>query len=196
MDMGRAPALIAASGLALAALLGAGAAAKDAGPHSGYIVPAAAGSAEDPALRPPLPPGLTFLDGTGMPIPLAHFRGQVLLMNFWATWCAPCIKEMAFLNRLQGDLKGEPLRVLAISEDRGGIPVAKTFLDKQKLPFLHPYADPTMALAEALNVQGLPTSLIVDKQGRLVQRVEGPYEWDNPPIVARFRQLLAEAPPP
>jgi len=191
--MERAPALIAASGLALvAALLGAGAAASGAGPQSGYIVPATAGSAEDPAMRPPLPSGLTFLDGSSMPLPLAHFRGQVLVMNFWATWCAPCLKEMVYLDRLQGDLKGEPLRVLPISEDKGGIPVAKAYLERQKLTFLHPFADPTASLAEALKVVGLPTSLIVDKEGRLVQRVEGPYEWDSPPILKRIRELVNE----
>jgi len=193
--MKRAPALIAAPGLALiVALYGAGAAASDARPGSGYIVPVAAGSVQDPAMRPSLPPSLSFLDGSGMPLPLAHFRGQVVLMNFWATWCAPCIKEMGFLDRLQGDLKGEPLKVLPISEDKGGIPVAKAFMDRQKFTFLRPFADPTGALAEALKVDGLPTSLILDKQGRLVQRVEGPYEWDDPPIVARFRELMSEAP--
>ena len=147
-------------------------------------------------MRPSLPAGLSILDGSGMPLPLAHFHGQVVLMNFWATWCAPCIREMKFLDRLQGDLKGEPLRVLPISEDKGGIPVAKGFMDRQKFTFLRPFADPTAALAEALNVNGLPTSFIIDKQGRLVQRVEGPYEWDDPPIIKRFRELVNEAPGP
>jgi thiol-disulfide isomerase/thioredoxin len=117
---------------------------------------------------------------------------MVVLINFWATWCAPCIKEMTFLDRLQGDLKGEPLHVLTISEDQGGIAVAKAFLARQKFTFLHAYADPGGAMADALKVGGLPTSFVLDKQGRLVNRVEGPYEWDNPKIVAKFRELMKE----
>jgi len=176
----------------------AGAASHDGGQGLdsglGYIVPAAAESTEDPALRPAMPAGLTISDGTSMSVAINRFRGHVLLMNFWATWCAPCIKEMAYLDRLQGDLKGMPLLVMPVSEDKGGIAVAKAFMQRQKLTFLRTYADPNGATAETLNVQGLPTSFIIDKQGRLVQRVEGPYEWDNGANVAKFRALVAEAP--
>lgn len=145
-------------------------------------------------MRPFLPPSLSMSDGTNMPLPLAHFRGAVLLINFWATWCVPCIKEMAFLDRLQGDLKGMPIQVIPLSEDKGGLPVAKGFITRQKLTFLRPYTDPGAAAAQMLNVTGLPTSFIVDKQGRLVQKVEGPFEWDSPPIVQRFRDLINESP--
>jgi thiol-disulfide isomerase/thioredoxin len=170
-------------------------AAAQAGPDvSALRVPVAAGSSDDPALRPPMPNGLAFTDGSNALLPLTHFRGQVLLINFWATWCVPCVKEMKFLDRLQGDLKGQPLRVLAVSEDKGAIIMAKAFMERQKLTFLRPFGDPGGAAAESLHVEGIPTSFIVDKQGRLVQRVEGPYEWDDPPILNRFRGLLIEAP--
>ncbi len=159
-----------------------------------YIVPVTAGSVEDANLRPAMPPSLTISDGTSMPLPLSHWRGQVLLLNFWATWCVPCVKEMTFLDRLQGDLKGMPILVMPISEDRGGIATAKPWLVRQKLTFLRPFADPGAVAANMLNVQGIPTSFIVDKKGRLVQRVQGPFEWDSPPIVDRLKELLAEAP--
>jgi thiol-disulfide isomerase/thioredoxin len=201
--MKRAPASLAISGLALIlalilalppALPGT-AAAHDAGPISGYIVPVAAGSAEDPALRPPMPAGLSVTDGSSMNLPLTHFRGQVLLINFWATWCVPCVKEMKFLDRLQGDLKGQPLTVMAVSEDRvGPIQMAKAFMEREKLTFLRPFGDPGNAAAQLLNVEGIPTSFIVDKKGRLVQKVEGPFEWDDPPIIMKFRGLLMESP--
>lgn len=171
-----------------------GAVVVKAGSPLNYIVPATAGSVEDINLRPAMPPSLTISDGSSMPLPLSHWRGQVLLLNFWATWCVPCVKEMTYLDRLQGDLKGMPLLVLPISEDRGGIATAKAWLVRQKFTFLRPFADPGAGAAQLLNVQGIPTSFIVDKQGRLVQRVQGPFEWDSPPIVARFRELLAEAP--
>ena len=177
--------------LALTAVL---ASTGNAGAPPGYIVPVAAGSVEDPATRPLIPPNLAVDDGSNVPLPLAHFRGQVVLMNFWATWCAPCLKEMPYLDRLQGDLKGMPLLVMEVSEDNGGLPVAKAYVERAKLSFLRVFTDPGQVAASALNVQGLPTSFIIDKDGRLVQRVEGPYEWDNPAIVARFRQLMAETP--
>jgi len=203
-DMKRARASLASSGLALIlALLPAlpSAAGRDAGPELRYIVPVAAGStaaapgtADDPNLRLPMPPDLTITDGSSMSLPLSHFRGEVLLINFWATWCVPCVKEMKFLDRLQGDLKGQPFLVLAVSEDRGAIQMAKAFLERQKLTFLRPFGDPGNAAAQALNVEGIPTSFIVDKKGRLVQRVQGPFEWDDPPIIQKFRSLLIETP--
>jgi thiol-disulfide isomerase/thioredoxin len=175
------------------ALAGGTVAAGTSGTGLNYIVPVAAGSADDPATRPPMPP-MSVADGSSIPLPLAHFRGNVLLVNFWATWCVPCIKEMAFLDRLQGDLKGLPVSVLAVSEDKGGLPVAKGFMTRQKLTFLRPFTDPGSAAAQALNVTGLPTSFIVDKMGRLVQRVEGPFEWDSPQIKKRFAELVKEPP--
>ena len=197
--MKRAPARSAILGLLTVSVLtaapfGAATSTGHAGTAPGYIVPVAAGSAEDPATRKPMPADLTVADGSNMPLPLAHFRGEVLLLNFWATWCAPCLKEMPFLDRLQGDLKGMPLLVMEVSEDKGGMPVAKAYLERAKLTFLRPFTDPNGAAAEALDVQGLPTSFIIDKDGRLVQRVEGPYEWDNPAILNRFRALINEAP--
>jgi thiol-disulfide isomerase/thioredoxin len=141
-----------------------------------------------------MPAGLTISDGSNISLPLGHFRGQVLLINFWATWCVPCVKEMKFLDRLQGDFKGQPLAVLAVSEDKGGIQMSKAFMERQKLTFLRPFADPGGVAAETLGVEGIPTSFIVDKKGRLVQKVEGPFEWDDPPIVMKFRGLLIETP--
>ena len=189
-------ACLAIAGLALSLMLAPhwGAAGAEKIKPSGYIVPVAAGSADDPALRPAMPAGLSFNDASNPPLPLTHFRGAVLLINFWATWCVPCVKEMAYIDRLQGDLKGQPVVVLAVSEDRGGIMVAKSFLERQKLTFLRAFIDPGGQAAQALEVDGIPTSFIVDKQGRLVQRVEGPYEWDDPPILNRFRALAREAP--
>ncbi len=191
--MSRAPARLGLAALALAfsaaAALAAGGAAP--GPPS-YLIPAAAGSAVGSGPRVPLSPELAFADASGAMLPLGHFRGRVLVMNFWATWCAPCIKEMTYLDRLQGDLKGEPIEVLPISEDQSGIKAAKAFFARQKITFLHPFADPGGQLAQTLGIQGLPTSLIVDKQGNQVNRLEGPYEWDNPSIVASLRGLIGE----
>ena len=167
-------------------------AAEAANVKPSYIVRAAAGSTEDPAMRPAMPAAVSFADGSNMQLPLGHFRGAVVLINFWATWCVPCVKEMGYIDRLQGDLKGMPLVVVAASEDKGGIPAAKAFLDRQKFTFLRPFADTGGQAAATLQVEGIPTSFIVDKHGRLIQRVEGPYAWDEPAIVNKFRGWLLE----
>ncbi len=156
-----------------------------------YIVPSAAGSDDGAAPRPTMP-DLIFADGSGMPVHLRQYMGQVVVINFWATWCAPCIQEMVFLDRLQGDSHGKPLTVLALSEDAGGIPVARAFLTRQKFGYLKPFADPASTVAQALGIRGLPTSIILDRYNRQVLRVEGPYQWDSPLIAARLRMLMSE----
>lgn len=178
--------------LLLATLAAAGGQASGGEQGLRYIVPAAAGSADGPAARVPLPANLTFADGSSISTSLGHFRGMVVLLTFWSSRCGPCLKQMVYLDRLQGDLKGQPLAVIAATEDEGGIAAAKAYLVREKLTFLRPFADPGGGLARALQVRGLPTSLIIDKYGRLVQQVTGPYEWDNPKILAVFRALLAE----
>jgi peroxiredoxin len=156
-----------------------------------YIVPVAAGSAEDPGLRP-LMPDMLLADGSGMPIHLSRYFGNVVVVNFWAASCGPCLKELIHLDRLQGDMRQQQLAVIAVSEDQGGIADVKTFLTRQKLTYLRPFADPNASMAQALGVRGLPTSLVIDKHGRVANHVEGPYEWDSAAIVARLRGLLAE----
>lgn len=137
-------------------------------------------------------PDLIFADGSAMPMHLVQYRGRVVVLNFWASWCGPCIKEMVYLDRLQGDFRGQPLSVLAISEGNGGIPAVRQFFARQKYTFLKPFADPNGALAQGLGIRGLPTSIIVDRYGRQVLRVEGPYQWDSPQIAARLRMLMTE----
>jgi thiol-disulfide isomerase/thioredoxin len=156
-----------------------------------YIVPSAAGSSDGPAERP-LIPDLIFADGSGMPTHLRQYVGQVVIINFWATWCAPCIKEMMFLDRLQGDFRGQPLTVLAISEDQGGIPVVRSFLSRQKYNYLRAFADPASGMAQSLAIRGLPTTIILDRHNHQVLRAEGPYQWDSAYITARLRMLMSE----
>jgi thiol-disulfide isomerase/thioredoxin len=179
-----------AAALALTLILSSSVHSRASGLGVNYNVPVQPGSF-DSSLIPieiQLP---AFTDPSGGTADIRRFRGRVVLVNFWATWCAPCIKEMTFLDRLQGDFKPNELAVIAISEDQGGLPTARSFMTQQKFGFLKPYADPTGAMAQALGIQGLPTSIIYDKQGHEVQRVIGPYEWDSPAILARFRLLVA-----
>ena len=137
-------------------------------------------------------PDLIFNDASNQPVHLNRYLGQVVVLNFWATWCGPCIKEMVYLDRLQGNFARQPLAVLAINEDRGGIATAKDFLTRQKYTFLRPFADPGMTVSQALGVRGLPTTYIIDRHGRLVTTAEGPYEWDSSKIASQLQDLIAE----
>lgn len=135
-----------------------------------------------------------FLDGAGNTRHFADFRGRVLLVNFWATWCAPCIEEMPDLAALQDGMGGEDFTVLAISQDRGGRDVAEPFVrDRLGLPRLPVLYDPNSALGRAMGVKGLPTTFLIDRRGRAVGHYLGAAEWNAPGARAMIRHVIDEA---
>ena len=136
----------------------------------------------------PQEPGVT--DAFGGSVGLADFRGRVVLVNFWATWCAPCVREMPSLDRLQAKLGPEGLLVMAVSQDRKGLAAAEPFYREQGLDNLEIFLDPKGAFARAMGVGGLPTSLLIDDRGRVVGGLEGPLEWDGPEAVELIRFYL------
>jgi thiol-disulfide isomerase/thioredoxin len=138
----------------------------------------------------PLPPA-SFTDAEGREHRLEDFAGQGLVVNFWATWCPPCVAEMPALDRLQAMLAGEGVRVLALSSDRGGRAVVERFYERLSLRHLGLWLDPRGAAARALGVRGLPTTVIVDRAGTERARLEGEAEWDAPALVAAVRRLVA-----
>ena len=112
----------------------------------------------------PIPaPPVTFTDGDGKTLSLEDFRGKVVLINFWATWCAPCIEEMPSLARLANALQGQDFVVLAISIDRGGAAVTRPFLDKLGAGTLATYVDVSGRAPAAFKAPGLPTSILIDR---------------------------------
>ncbi len=152
---------------------------------------AALGNVVPPAIRAHAPDTL-FTDLAGNPFRLSDFHGQTLLVNFWASWCAPCLREMPSLDRLRTALDGEGLRVLAVSVDANAA-VARHFLDDRLgLPDMPGYHDPRMALGRALGVTALPATLILDRQGRIARRHDGPADWDSDSAIAMIRQILGE----
>jgi thiol-disulfide isomerase/thioredoxin len=143
-------------------------------------------------LDPPRPaPALTFTGRDGTPRSLADFRGRWVLVNLWATWCAPCVREMPSLDRLQAAL-GTRLAIVAISEDRGAAPVVDPFLEKLGLKQLAIYLDPKGAAGQALKARGLPTSVLIDGEGRMVGMLEGAAEWDSPKMRATLERYLGQ----
>jgi thiol-disulfide isomerase/thioredoxin len=124
-------------------------------------------------------PGVKFLDAEGKERTLAHWRGKVVLLNLWATWCLPCRKEMPALDRLQREMGSDTFQVVAVSVDRTGLPGAKKFLADTGAETLALYADPTARMGVTLRAAGLPATLLLDRQGREIGRLLGPAEWDG-----------------
>jgi thiol-disulfide isomerase/thioredoxin len=131
---------------------------------------------------PPAPaPEIAFKAADGRDLALADFRGRVAVVNFWATWCAPCVEEMPALDRLHASLAPEGIEVVAISVDRGGMRLVGPFFETHGLRALPVYLDQTGASMRAFGVRGLPTTIVVDRQGRDAGRLEGAAEWGLAP---------------
>jgi thiol-disulfide isomerase/thioredoxin len=135
-------------------------------------------------------PETRFENGEGEAMSLADFRGSVVLLNIWATWCAPCRREMPTLDRLQATLGGPDFQVVALSIDRKGLPAVQEFYAELGLETLPIYIDETGAAQRALSVLGLPTTLLLDRDGNEIGRLLGPAEWDSPEMVAFLRDYV------
>jgi thiol-disulfide isomerase/thioredoxin len=133
-------------------------------------------------------PTATFADADGKTTDIASFAGKPVLVNLWATWCAPCIKELPTLDRLK---VGRKLAVVAVSQDDGPQGAVQAFLGDHKIVNLDAYHDPEMALSSALGVQVMPTTILYDAAGKEVWRYVGDLDWTG----AEARTLLAEAAP-
>jgi thiol-disulfide isomerase/thioredoxin len=126
----------------------------------------------------------------GEKVTLADFRGKPVLLNLWATWCAPCVKELPTLDALQAR-EGERLKVMTVSQDMEGRAKVEAFLAKGKYRTLEAWLDPEMALMSDLGVSTLPTTILYDGEGREVWRVTGDKDWAGKEAAA----LLAEVSP-
>lgn len=152
------------------------------------------------AFRPNDPPraapDVAFTDAAGHRLSLADFRGKVVLLNFWATWCGPCVKEMPSLDRLQAKLGGDRFTVVAVSVDRQGLDVVRPFLARTAVQNLTTYLDPHGDSMRTFGIQGLPTSFIIDRTGHVAGRLEGGANWDTPEAEALMRYYIGPALPP
>jgi len=151
-----------------------------------------------PAVHGEAAPAYEALSLQGEPVSLESLRGKVVLFNVWATWCPPCRWEMPAMERLHQELGGEGLEVVAVSVDAatGRLPTfggpteeVRSLVHELGLTFTI-LLDPASEVQRRFGVQGLPTTFLIDRQGRIVERILGPRHWDQPPEIDRIRALL------
>ena len=142
----------------------------------------------------PVVPDLVFKDSTGSEVKLGKWQGRVVLLNLWATWCAPCRKEMPTLNEVQKQLGSKDFEVVALSVDRKGLEASSAFLKETGADALGLYVDQTTKSLGDVQALGLPVTLLIDRKGREIGRLLGPAEWNSAEAIALMKAAIAEAP--
>jgi thiol-disulfide isomerase/thioredoxin len=135
---------------------------------------------------------IAFKDGEGRDLTLKSRQGRFVLLNLWATWCAPCRKEMPALDRLQAALGSDRFEVVALAVDKAGVEGARKFFDETGVRSLAIYVDTTVRAGTTLKTIGLPTTLLIDREGREVGRLTGPAEWDSAEAKRLIRTVVGE----
>ena len=136
-------------------------------------------------------PDLAFTDADDKPLKLADYKGKTVLLNFWATWCAPCVKEMPSLDKLQAEMGKDKFVVLPLSLDGPSKPKVAPFYADKKLGNLGIYFDKGKKALGALDISVLPTSVLVDPEGREIGRMEGDADWDKPEALALMKAAVS-----
>jgi len=137
----------------------------------------------------PLPP-LRLVAADGDVHGIADFAGHGLVLNFWATWCIPCIAEMPALATLAGLLEADKITVLPLSSDRGGRTTVEAFYHAHDITGLPIWLDPDGDAGHTLKLRGIPTTLVIDRAGRERARIEGAVDWAAADSVAQVRALV------
>ena len=129
----------------------------------------------------------------GGPLALSDLRGKTVFLNFWATWCEPCLEEMPAMERLAQTYRARGLVVLALSADREGASVVRPFIKRHGLTF-QVGLDPTQAVARSYRVWALPSTFILDRTGARVFQAQGARDWTGAPAFAFFDAFLNRRP--
>jgi peroxiredoxin len=134
-------------------------------------------------------PNFTFPGLDGKKVSLADYKGKVVLLNIWATWCAPCVAEMPSMQKLYQELKHEDFELLAVSVDESGAEAITPFMEKHKLSF-PVLLDPRGDIKSLYQVTGIPESFLIDKDGIIVEKVIGPRDWAAAGAISYFQNLI------
>lgn len=135
-------------------------------------------------------PDINIKDEQGNSLSLEDFKGQSLLINFWATWCVPCREEMPELDALQSTKGSDDFRVVIVSVDRGGLETSRKFLDEIGIKNLDLYYDEKAVLARKMKSIGYPSTVLVTKAGRQFGILTGPAHWNSPSAHALIERLI------
>lgn len=134
-------------------------------------------------------PDFTFPGLDGKNTSLSDYKGKVVLVNIWATWCPPCVEEMPSMQKLYNEFNGKNFEILAVSIDAAGIDAVAPFMKKHKLSF-PALMDPNGTIKSMYRVTGIPESFIIDKQGILVGKIIGPRDWATQEVFGFFQDLI------
>ena len=134
-------------------------------------------------------PNFTFPNLNGQQVSLSDHRGKVVLVNIWATWCAPCRQEMPSMQKLYERFKGENLKILAVSIDSTGREAVAPFVQRLNLTF-PVLLDPKGDIGPLYGATGVPESIIIDKEGTVVEKIIGPIDWSTPQAFQFFQDLI------
>lgn len=135
-------------------------------------------------------PAVSFLDANENSMSLSDFRGKITVVNFWATWCAPCRAEMPSLEKLASELSGETFQVVTIAAGRNPPEMIDVFFERENLSLLTKHRDPRMDLATEMGVIGLPVTVILNEDGKEIARMSGEADWSSDEALAYFRTLI------
>ena len=140
-------------------------------------------------------PDFTFPGLDGKMVSLSDYKGKVVLVNIWATWCPPCVDEMPSMEKLYRKFKGEDFEILAVSIDESGSEAVAPFMEKTRLTF-PALIDSKGAIKPLYRITGIPESFIIDKQGILTKKIVGPVNWATPKVFRFFSSLIQKPTPP
>lgn len=131
----------------------------------------------------------TFSHGSTRKLTLGDFRGTFILVNVWATWCRPCQEEMASLNHLASLFANKDIKIVPISIDVSGAVTVQSFYERLGLNNLSIYVDPSKNVMDALGINGIPTTILIGRDGREIGRMIGPAQWDAPESVKHIAEI-------
>lgn len=135
---------------------------------------------------------LCFKDSRSKRVCISEWKGRVVLLNLWATWCVPCRLELPDFEKLKESLGSRELDIVALAVDRGGVASVRNFYQKSGIRHLSIYVDEELLAMQELEARGIPTTLLIDRKGREIRRLSGPNQWDTAEQLTTIQKALAE----
>lgn len=133
---------------------------------------------------------IVFIDENGKDASLAQFKGKVIALHFWATWCPPCVEEMPALDRAAGEFGKKGMVFVALSQDFKGVPLVKKFYEKNNIKNLKPYADIKTRSYSKMRLKGLPATVFITPDGKIIDIINGSLLWDKKEVRETLGRIL------